>query len=88
MATITDLRPRLPGTLEGLVRVAEQAVDVVQEQEDALVELTGVLARIERHFEGHGGDVTVLLLDTRDALRLADLVREGVRPWLMRLGLR
>jgi hypothetical protein len=88
MARGTARRPRLPGTLEGLVELAGQAIELVDVQNDALAEISGLLARIERYLEGEGGDEFVLLLDTREGLRRAGSVREGTRPWLMRLGAR
>ncbi|MGE0539732.1 MAG: hypothetical protein AB7R89_06100 [Dehalococcoidia bacterium] len=86
--SIVTLRPKLPGTLEGLVEFATQAMAVVGNQDDVVADLTGLLARIERHLEGQGGDPFVLLLDTRDALRMADIVRDATRPWLARVGVR
>ena len=86
MPLMTRPQPHLPGTLEGLVALATSTLDVIADQQAVLTDLSGLLARIERHLEGQASDRSLLLLDTREALRLAERERLLTRPWLNRLG--
>jgi hypothetical protein len=72
--------------LEGLIALATGALGVIDDQHAMLLDLTALLQRVERHLEGQPIDLTRLLFDTRDALRLADRRQAATRPWRMRLG--
>jgi hypothetical protein len=68
------------------VELATTALGVIDDQQAMMLDLTALLQRVERHLEGQPIDMTLLLYDTRDALRLADRRQAATRPWRMRLG--
>ena len=88
MADVVEMRPRLPGTMRGLVASNVAALTLAEDLDDGLAELGGVAAQVERYLEGRGGDPATLLLDVRDALRMVDLVRGRSVAYLRRVGVR
>lgn len=67
---------RMPGTMIGLVEYGEQTAQLLQEQDDALVELLGLLSRAERTMDAE----SVLRRDVQVTLRFVDGLRSRVRP--------
>jgi hypothetical protein len=86
MTLMTHAPPQLPGTLEGLVELATTALGVIDDQQTVMMDLTTLLQQVEHHLEGQPIDVTLLLFDTRDALRQIDRSQAATRPWRTRLG--
>jgi hypothetical protein len=86
MSYNTATRPRLPGTMEGLLATTIEALSVVSELDEAAAELGRLMARMERYLAGDGGDTGALLYDTRDAARMLDLTRGRIAPLLRRFA--
>ena len=75
-------RPRLPGTLDGLLDAGTRLYRELADSDELLQGLLAVLAGVERAI---GQDeVARLLLDVREALRTGESGRERLRATLRR----
>ena len=94
MVALPESRPRLPGDLLGLVRVAQESIQLLDEQDALLVELAALLGTVERLTErlvtAGVGDwrLDYLHHDLRAALNHVDHVRGKTANQLVVLGAR
>jgi hypothetical protein len=86
MTRVMATRPRLPGTMEGLLTTTIEALAAVNELDEAVAELGALIERVERYLAGDGGDAGMLLYDARAAARMLDALRGRVAPLLRRCG--
>lgn len=76
----TCQRIRVPDTIEGIAAIAR----LVAQLDDVIAEQSGILARVARDLERRDRG-SVLLYDTRLALRTADAVRERAQSIVRRV---
>ena len=94
MVAVQDPRPKLPGDMVGLVRVAHEAVQLLDEHDDLLVELSALLGMVERLTDrwaaagARDWRLDHLRHDLKAALNDVDTVRGKTANKLVLLGAR